>query len=572
MNMKSKYSEIFIFSLLPYLGLILIHILLGLKIHQPHVFADELGYLGNARYLSGVAHMPNLRNTSFYHFGYSLFLLPAFWLILDSITTYKAVIITNALLISTLYFALYYMLGILFEIPKKISSIISFGCCLYPAFILQSNTAWSENAFIPFYAIFILSFCVLIKKKTSSASILFGVVAGFLYTLHPRALSVIPISILYLFILGWAKVLPKFKALTAVLIILVIFFITRMVNHHLMVIGWGGEGEFHISNMLMKLTSVGGLKNFILELTGQLLYLILSTYGLFFIGALFVIIYIWKKFSADPREAINDYKFNMLLLLATTSLGIFFASNFIMMDKTRGDHFIYGRYNEGFLAPYLSVALAALYLRQNKFIKNSKLFYAAIFSTGILFLIFYTGRGQDFFSEPYVADNILGVFPFLKLSEKLDIDALSLLPIFLTAVFLSTIRKRYYAGIGCLITLFLLVTAGGYYGCFYLPSKVWKKPTNMTSYIRSRADIKAVSYDRTFSYPGGFWLYQYILQDVIFDRFYSGRKEIPAHRFVISGRNWPDSKKLNAMLLTCDKQTGQALWMLSIKEEKRSIP
>jgi hypothetical protein len=42
---------------LPYLLLVLIHVILGLKMHQPNIFPDELGYLGRACYLSGVGHI-----------------------------------------------------------------------------------------------------------------------------------------------------------------------------------------------------------------------------------------------------------------------------------------------------------------------------------------------------------------------------------------------------------------------------------------------------------------------------------------------------------------------------------
>ena len=72
-----------ILVLVPYLLLVVVHLLMGLQMKQPTVLADEVGYLGNARYLAGVASMPDLRYCTFYHFGYSLFLVPLFWLFKD---------------------------------------------------------------------------------------------------------------------------------------------------------------------------------------------------------------------------------------------------------------------------------------------------------------------------------------------------------------------------------------------------------------------------------------------------------------------------------------------------------
>ena len=48
-------------ALVPFLLLVLVHWLSGLGTEQPLVLADEVGYLGNARYLSGVAHLPDMR-------------------------------------------------------------------------------------------------------------------------------------------------------------------------------------------------------------------------------------------------------------------------------------------------------------------------------------------------------------------------------------------------------------------------------------------------------------------------------------------------------------------------------
>ena len=191
----NRTSNIFLW-LFPYLALVLLHIILGINMQQPNIFPDELGYLGRARYISGVAHIP--QNIGPYHFGYSLFLLPAFWLFSDPISVYRAVIITNSLLMSSLYFAIYHISHTSFECEKKISFLISLACCLYPAFVLQSNLAWSENAFIPFFSFFIVSFGLLLKRKSYTMALLFGFVSSFLYTIHPRALPILPMVAIYI--------------------------------------------------------------------------------------------------------------------------------------------------------------------------------------------------------------------------------------------------------------------------------------------------------------------------------------------------------------------------------------
>ena len=160
--------------LAPYVLLVLIHLFGGLQMQQPVVFADELGYLGNARYLAGAAHLPDLSGAAFYHFGYSIFLIPAFLLFSDPVQVYRAIMVINAFLISSLYFSLFYILHTVLGKEKKVSIVISFVTCLYPAFLLQSNIAWAENAFIPFYGLTIAGVGILLNHKSYPAAVLFG--------------------------------------------------------------------------------------------------------------------------------------------------------------------------------------------------------------------------------------------------------------------------------------------------------------------------------------------------------------------------------------------------------------
>src|SRR5690349_978985 len=79
----------------PYLALVAVHVLLSWETWQPTVFMDELGYLGNARYLAGAGCLPNLQGFTFYHFGYSLLIAPGFWVSADPLLAFKAAVVIN---------------------------------------------------------------------------------------------------------------------------------------------------------------------------------------------------------------------------------------------------------------------------------------------------------------------------------------------------------------------------------------------------------------------------------------------------------------------------------------------
>lgn len=554
----NKTNNLFLW-LLPFLALVLLHIILGLNMQQPIIFPDELGYLGRARYLSGVAHIP--QDIGLYHFGYSLFLLPAFWLFSDPLSVYKAVVITNSLLISSLYFAIYYVLHTLFECEKKILFLISFTCCLYPAFVLQSNLAWSENAFVPAFAFFIASFGVLLRRQSYTMALLFGFISSFLYTIHPRALPILPMVVIYLCILGWSKSLPKLKVLFSIIVMVSVYLITRAVNDHLLSLDGRGTFDASIKIYLSELFSSSNLMSLTLEAAGQLLYLMQATYGLFFIGITYVSIIIWKKGSNLHLKAFTDIQFSVMVLVILASSGIFLASSLQMIRGTRGDHLFYGRYNEGFLALYVAFALIAI--RYEGIGRRFKIINPYIISSSILVFTLIVLAGYDYDKLREICKmtnvnviNVLGIYPFIAIFRRLDILITSLISILLLFTLLYSFRIKFVLGIWLLIIYFVTMSAGGY-TVFYVRSASIKQVTTLASHIRSLGNIKIVSYDTSFSDTESWFSYQYLLPDVVFKKFSSAHNQLPASQVVISGRNWKDSKKLNARLLASENPTPQ---------------
>jgi len=135
-----------------YGALVAIHVLSGLPAEQPLVLSDELGYLGNARYIAGVSHLPEMEGAQLYHFGYSIFLVPMFWVFADPIWTYKAAIVVNALLASLLIVPLFSVVARLIGAPSRTARWVAFTCCLYPPMVFHSSIVWSENLYTPLYA------------------------------------------------------------------------------------------------------------------------------------------------------------------------------------------------------------------------------------------------------------------------------------------------------------------------------------------------------------------------------------------------------------------------------------
>ncbi len=549
--------------ILPYLALVLIHALFGMKMEQPTIMADELGYLGIARYLSNVAHIPDLRESTFYHFGYSLFLLPAYWLFSDPLLTYKAAIFINALLTSTLYLALYYILSVFFALSRKVALVISFTTCLYPAYMMQANIAWSENAFIPFYAILIATFGLYIKYRSFRYAVLFGFVTAFLYAIHPRALPILPIVVIFLLFLAGLKILPMIKTLMSISMIGCLFIMTRLIINHLKAAGWGNAGEFSSITLASRLLPSAELKNLLLRALGQILYLCQATYGLFLIGTIWMCWYIGKKIAATTlRKAIHDEEVLILLFVLFTSFGIFTASSTLKLYGIGGDDYIYGRYNEGFLAIYISFALMGLFIVK---LDTRQLLYGILSVAAVILvstLLIMIESSPALLVANVNAVNVFGIYPFFRTIGTLNLYTISLLTLMLFIIIVWILRRSYRAGIILLIFLFSTVSIYNYKIVLLPSQKNTIKMTSLASHILRLDPIKELDYDMAFYDPTTLYGYQYLLQDISFNRFNSIKKERPQSTVVISGNDWLDGHRLGAQFIRSENEIDQALWIL----------
>ena len=110
-------------------------------------------------------HMPTFHGAHSYPFGYSLFLIPVFWLLDNPYTVYKASLGIGVLLMSTLYVSLYYVLTHLLGNSPRLAMLAAFITCLSPPLLLRSNFAWAEIAYVPGFMLLVALFGTLLRYK-----------------------------------------------------------------------------------------------------------------------------------------------------------------------------------------------------------------------------------------------------------------------------------------------------------------------------------------------------------------------------------------------------------------------
>lgn len=562
---------------LPYLGLVLVHIMMGWPMAQPHLFADELGYLGHARYIAGTGRMPDMGTTTYYHFGYSLFLIPAFRLFPDPEHTYRAVVVTNAFLISLLYFAIYFLLRTGFDTRRFAASCIALVTCLYPAFLLQSNLAWSENAFIPAYGGAVAALYGYLKRQSYVTALVFALLAGFLYTIHPRGIVVIAVSALLLIVLALRGSVRRGPAATALICLITILLGTDMVNDHLRSIGWmARRGPVSLSGFLQRAMSAEGALGFVLAISGQLLYLSQATAGLFLVGLWYACVSVWTGFR-DSEQRARRWQSWAVLFAVLSSLALVFASGVAMArGGTRADHLVYGRYNEPILGIYLALALVSF--QSGWFRERWRSLGAAVVVTfGLLTALVVGTRGDLLLSRAIVPANVLGIYPVVAELGRFDLVVVSLTStaLFIVVAFLS--MKALIAGLSLLVLCFSMVAESGYSSFFLRTQRHIRNANTLPGVMRELGDdIRLVGYDMSFNRwrtaPLRFFSYQYLLPHTRLARFSSRQKQIPPSTVVISGTSWPQAERYRARLVAVESGTGQALWLLPGSIQERLFP
>ncbi len=562
LNRSNNFDRL-VFIILPFLILFIYHLLFNLNIEQPIVWADELIYLGHARYFI-TGHHILLTGQAFAHFGYSLLITPAYLLFTNPDHIYSAVMVINALLLSSLYLILFYIVYRFLKIDIKIAALISFLASFYPAFILTGTIAWAESAFIPLYALIILSLILFLKKDSYWTAILFGLLSGFIYMVHIRGLAIIIASTLFLIFLVLIKKVNYRKALASFLVMTLLVIVTILVNNKLLAIAFVDPASY--SNIFSKLFSLDSLRRMFLAASGQLLYLIQATYGLFLFALFFLFRYLkkiikLKIFTKDNKAIVFTYLLLSSFIIFGASLLIVFGTD----NHPRSHYLIYGRYNEGFLALYLVLALVWFYKRYYSSEKRKFLYtvLAIGFLTGLTLLL----DKEQFLFIKATEVQVFGIDALISFFGWPNIAFISGVVILLLLILYKLFSIRFVAGLLLLLIIFNIFTMVSYQKVLS-DSRVRTYDIDRTilNYI-DNSDIKELSYDNTipqyfFPWFYNYFYYQFYFEDIKIKPFFSKEGGLPDYSYVISHTKWPQAQELGAQPLIIDIYKKQVLWKL----------
>jgi hypothetical protein len=364
-------------ALLVVAGLVgLVHYWVADPQQGPRVFADEIGYLANARYLA-VGDMIDMTDTAFYAGGFSVAVVPLNWAYAEDPGGLYATLIALQAVLSALSVVLIAQLCRWVLAAPWTTAIVAAGAAgLYPALVINSGFAWSESMLV-FSLLVALSACAWLvraidteperRRRVVVVSALAGLACGYVVTVHNRTILAM---LAVVAIVGVALVRRRAAGAAAALAacFLAAGAAGQLLNQRLVDALWQGVGGIDASGTVSALVQPDGIWVASRAAIGQFWYQVVATGGLVAIAltALEMLVRSAPSSAAAPdtgsarsRPTIALTILGVFVGLAVLSAAFTAAGSFTEVG-TRGDTFVYGRYVD--IVTPLLVALAITWL------------------------------------------------------------------------------------------------------------------------------------------------------------------------------------------------------------------
>lgn len=231
------------------------------------ILDDEYGYWANAAYLSGLNWSDTVSKIPYYSYGYSILLVPLFWIFNNTIPMYKAAVIMNSIMLSLSFLLCYDIAKRLMDNANKfIVAGLSFVISVYPTYLIYANIAWSECLLM--FIFWLLTWCFLGLDEESGdyKFYLIGFLSAYIYIVHQRTLGILIASISVIIIMKILNRINRKQLIKVVLPFLLLMIIGYYLKSDIQSKLWLNGLEISIndySGQIKKLNQVFSMSGFI---------------------------------------------------------------------------------------------------------------------------------------------------------------------------------------------------------------------------------------------------------------------------------------------------------------------
>lgn len=362
--------------------------------NQLLLYDDEFGYWMASAYLTGTDWKSVGSEIPYYSYGYGFLILTPIRLIFSSpATMYRAAIVVNGLLLVGSYWIARNVAHQLFEDANQmLIDVVCFVVMLYPSNLTFSHIAWAECTLVFVFWVFVWLSLRVIKKPSVLNHIGIAAVVMYLYVVHQRTLGV---AIATVMVMVWCFCVDKSRRKS--IIVFAVTMVGLMVVHKL--IKTDLLNEYYFNNLKVDRNNMGGqidklaniltgegLLNLLASIVGKLFYFAVGTVMMMWWCAEFLVknavSYFEKSFNKKQKRiaenlssTVSIWYFWLLLAFA----GTFLISAIFLMDVSRNDVLLYGRYVEYMIGIYFLIGIM-MFLKDGKWLSKTVVYFFVVFA------------------------------------------------------------------------------------------------------------------------------------------------------------------------------------------------
>jgi hypothetical protein len=316
----------------------------------PLYWEDEAGYLGNAQVLAGVGDIPDLRGRPYY-IGWSLLLVPLWWIFQDGEAVYRGAVVLSALCGIALAVPLT-LIARRFRLSWPWAIVAGAVIAASPARTLLSGFGLPENLLALLVAFTVLLAMRFHESPTVSNALGLGLVAAAAFTTHGRVIPVLVATALWLVWNLRRNLIPALAGLGSMAIVAGGFF---LIYRNVTSLIYGSDGARE-SVGIGRILDASFLPT-VMSGTGQIWYLVVCWVGLTVPG--FVVI--GRQLAVEWRARTPGIALWAALgLFGTAIISFTNISSAIARGSSRIDVLSYGRYLEPLIIPIALIGLVAV--------------------------------------------------------------------------------------------------------------------------------------------------------------------------------------------------------------------
>lgn len=317
------------------------------------LWPDEPAQLAFARFVAGGARW-NMHNHSTWMPGYGLLVGFLGRNTSDPTDLYRVAMVTNAFLAGVAACVLYALTRRLTDLTRRGTAAAVMVAVMLPGSLFVTNFVWSEPLTVATLLGSILAMVAFDAHPTVARGLVAGGVAGAGFASHTRLLPLLGVVVASAMIALRRRHLSRTGAAGVALWCGALFVTVTVVSRALVEDIWNEPFERNSYGGLIG--QLGHVHEAVIAMIGQGWYLAVTTGGLAVIGTIALIRAArssgWDDQSVRRRSAAR---------IALVVISIEFAlSGVFMAGPWRGDHVVYGRYNDAFVGVLVVVGIASV--------------------------------------------------------------------------------------------------------------------------------------------------------------------------------------------------------------------